>query len=119
MANNQKQSNAQANATALTASNNTASNAKIQASMEQYGTYTATSDAHNEYPPKDNSGMNMTAQTAQPSAMSTPSNQTSTIADNAQANTQPTNTTNNTQSQAKSAQTGTTLTAQYDANNTP
>lgn len=122
VANNQKQSNSQANATALTASTNTASNAKIQASMEQYGTYTATSDAHNEYPPKDNSNMNMTAQTAQPSTMSTPSNQADTMSGNAQASTQPTNTTNSTQSaqpQAKSAQAGTTLTAQYDANNTP
>lgn len=117
MANNQKQ----ANATALTKSTNTATNAKIQDSMEQYGTYTATSDAHNEYPPKGNN-MNMTTQTAQFSTMSIPNNSTGSMTGNAQASTHPTNATNSTQStqnQAKSSQTGTTLTAQYDANNTP
>lgn len=118
MANKQKQTASQSNANALTASTNAASDSKIQASMEEYGTYTATSDAHNEYPPKTSSNMNTTAQS---SAM--PNSTTDSMAASTQsANTQPNGMSTGAQSahnQAPTSKTGTTLTAQYDANNQP
>ena len=54
---------AQANTNALASMNNAATNSKIEQSMKEYGTYTATSDANNEYPPKNqaNGYMNTTS----------------------------------------------------------
>lgn len=119
MANKQKQTASQSNANALTASTNAVSDSKIQASMEEYGTYTATSDANNEYPPKATTpNANMTAQS---SAM--PNSTTDSMTANTQtANTQPNGINTGAQSahnQAPTSKTGTTLTAQYDANNQP
>ena len=90
----------QANANALMNANNTAANSKIEQSMREYGTYTATSDANNEYPPKNQAGANMN--------QSSPQNQTTS---SAMQNKQNANMTNNTASG--------TLTAQYDANGKP
>ena len=84
----------------LAAMNNAIVNSKIQESMKEYGTYTATSDANNEYPPKNQSGSNMN--------QSSPQNQTTS---STMQNKQNANMTNNTASG--------TLTAQYDANGKP
>ena len=84
----------------LAALNNAIVNSKIQESMKEYGTYTATSDANNEYPPKNQSGSNMN--------QSSPQNQTTS---STMQNKQNANMTNNTASG--------TLTAQYDANSKP
>ena len=84
----------------LAAMNNAIVNSKIQESMKEYGTYTATSDANNEYPPKNQPTGNIN--------QSSPQNQTTS---SAMQNKQNTNMTNNTASG--------TLTAQYDANGKP
>lgn len=84
----------------LAAMNNAIVNSKIQESMKEYGTYTATSDANNEYPPKNQSGSNMN--------QSSPQNQTTS---STMQNKQNANMTNNTANG--------TLTAQYDANGKP
>ena len=84
----------------LAAMNNAIVNSKIEQSMKEYGTYTATSDANNEYPPKNQSGSNMNQSSSQNQTTS------STV-----QNKQNTNMTNNTASG--------TLTAQYDANGKP
>ena len=84
----------------LAAMNNAIVNSKIEQSMKEYGTYTATSDANNEYPPKNQPGSNMN--------QSSPQNQTTS---STMQNKQNANMTNNTASG--------TLTAQYDANGKP
>ena len=84
----------------LAAMNNAIVNSKIQESMKEYGTYTATSDANNEYPPKNQPTSNMN--------QSSPQNQTTS---STMQNKQNANMTNNTASG--------TLTAQYDANGKP
>lgn len=91
---------AQANTNPLAAMNNAIVNSKIQESMKEYGTYTATSDANNEYPPKNQPTSNMN--------QSSPQNQTTS---STMQNKQNANMTNNTASG--------TLTAQYDANGKP
>ena len=84
----------------LAAMNNAIVNSKLQESMNEYGTYTATSDANNEYPQKKQSGNNMNQSSSQ--------NQTTS---SAMKNKQNTNMSNNTASG--------TLTAQYDTNGKP
>ncbi len=84
----------------LAAMNKAIVNSKIEQSMKEYGTYTATSDANNEYPPKNQPNSNMD--------QSSPQNQTTS---SAIQNKQNANMTNNT--------TSGTLTAQYDANGKP
>ena len=84
----------------LAAMNNAIVNSKIQESMKEYGTYTATSDANNEYPPKNQPTSNMNQSSSQ--------NQTTS---STMQNKQNANMTNNTASG--------TLTAQYDANGKP
>ena len=98
----------QANANALMNANNTAANSKIEQSMREYGTYTATSDANNEYPPKNKAGANMD--------QSSPQNQTTS---SAMQNKQSANMTSTSAGTSQSAQTSGTLTAQYDANGKP
>lgn len=90
---------AQANTNALASTNNAAMSNKIEESMKEYGTYTATSDANNEYPPKNQMGSNMTQSSQQGQATSS-----------AMQNKQNTNMTNSASG---------TLTAQYDANGKP
>ena len=92
--NSTKTQSAQANTNALTSTNS-----KIEQSMQEYGTYTATSDANNEYPPKNQASSNMSETSGQ--------NQTTS---SAMQNKQNTNMTNNTSG---------TLTAQYDTNGKP
>lgn len=84
----------------LAAMNNAIVNSKIEQSMKEYGTYTATSDANNEYPPKNQQQNNMD--------QSSPQNQATS---SAMQNKQNASMTNNTASG--------TLTAQYDANGKP
>ena len=84
----------------LAAMNNAIVNSKIEQSMKEYGTYTATSDANNEYPPKNQQQDSM--------AQSSPQNQATS---SAMQNKQNASMTNNTASG--------TLTAQYDANGKP
>lgn len=98
----------QVNANALTNANSAAANSKIEQSMREYGTYTATSDANNEYPPKNQAGANMD--------QSSPQNQTTS---SAMQNKQSANMANSSASAGQSAQTSGTLTAQYDANGKP
>lgn len=108
-------SNSRNNASALTASTTEAMNSKIEQSMAQYGTYTATSDANNEYPPKATTpNANMTAQSYQSSAANNAMTNQTGASTNAQSSVQ-------TAPQNKSdcqEPTG-TLTAQYDANGKP
>ena len=84
----------------LAAMNNAIVNSKIEQSMKEYGTYTATSDANNEYPPKNQQQNNMDQSSPQSQATSP-----------AMQNKQNASMTNNTASG--------TLTAQYDANGKP
>ena len=84
----------------LAAMNNAIVNSKIEQSMKEYGTYTATSDANNEYPPKNQQQNNMDQSSPQSQATSS-----------AMQNKQNASMTNNTASG--------TLTAQYDANGKP
>lgn len=103
------------NSTALT-------NSKIEESMKQYGTYTATSDANHEYPPK-NSSADMSAQTS--SSASSARNMTagvqtvdtteadSAVVAGAQASVQ------TPRKKASQEEANSTLTAQYDANGRP
>ena len=86
----------------LAAMNNAIVNSKLQESMNEYGTYTATSDANNEYPPKNQSGNSMTQ-----------SSQQNQNASSAMQNNKNTSMTSSNQSASG------TLTAQYDANNKP
>ena len=91
---------AQANTNPLAAMNNAIVNSKIEQSMKEYGTYTATSDANNEYPPKNQQQNSMDQASPQNQATSS-----------AMQNKQNASMTNNTASG--------TLTAQYDANGKP
>ena len=84
----------------LAAMNNAIVNSKIEQSMKEYGTYTATSDANNEYPPKNQQQNSMDQSSPQSQATSS-----------AMENKQNASMTNNTASG--------TLTAQYDANGKP
>lgn len=99
----------QANANALTGTAANALNSKIEQSMRDYGTYTATSDANNEYPPKNQANTNM-------NAMGQANSQS---AQNAPQNKQNANMTSSASNAGQSTQTSGTLTAQYDANGKP
>lgn len=103
------------NASALTASTAEAMNSKIEQSMAQYGTYTATSDANNEYPPKaTNPNANMTAQSYQSSAANNAMSNQKGASINAQSSAQTAP-----QNKSDCQEPTDTLTAQYDANGKP